>query len=256
MSTPAQVGVKLRKRTESEESIDSTMYRSAIGCLLYLANCTRPDISYAVSYAARFSSDPTTKHWNYVKHILKYVKSTLETGIIYKKCKSLTIETFSDSDFASDTEQCKSTTGNITLINGSPTNSNNSQQQTVYNSSVNSNKQSTIALSTTEAETIALTSAVRNVLYLNKIFSDLKLNVKLPLKIFGDNNAANSIVSNNINSNRTKHMTVKYAFIKSLIDSKQIQIHRVDSAENRADILTNALPKVAINIHKSNLNLE
>ena len=80
--------------------------------------------------------------------------------------------------------------------------------------------------------------------------------MKLPLKIFGDNNAANSIVSNNINSNRTKHMTVKYAFIKSLIDSKQIQIHRVDSAENRADILTKALPKVAINIHKSNLNLE
>ena len=243
VSTPAQVGVKLRKRTESEESVDSTMYRSAIGCLLYLANCTRPDISYAVSYAARFSSDPTTKHWNYVKHILKYVKSTLETGIIYKKCKSLTIETFSDSDFASDTEQCKSTTGNITLINGSPI-------------SWNSNKQSTIALSTTEAETIALTSAVRNALYLNKIFSDLKLNVKLPLKIFGDNNAANSIVSNNINSNRTKHMTVKYAFIKSLIDSKQIQIHRVDSAENRADILTKALPKVAISIHKSNLNLE
>ena len=219
------------------------MYRSAIGCLLYLANCTRPDISYAVSYAARFSSDPTTKHWNYVKHILKYVKSTLETGIIYKKCKSLTIETISDSDYASDTEQCKSTTGNITLINGSPI-------------SCNSNKQSTIALSTTEAETIALMSAVQNALYLNKIFSDLKLKVKLPLKIFGDNNAANSIVSNNINSNRTKHMTVKYAFIKSLIDSKQIQIHRVDSAENRADILTKALPKVAISIHKSNLNLE
>ena len=100
MSTPAQVGVKLRKRTEYDESVDSTMYRSAIGCLLYLANCTRPDISYAVSYAARFSSDPTTKHWNYVKHILKYVKSTLETGIIYKKYKSLIIETF--SDFASE----------------------------------------------------------------------------------------------------------------------------------------------------------
>ena len=84
----------------------------------------------------------------------------------------MTIETF--SDFASDTEQCKSTTGNITLINGSPI-------------SWNSNKQSTIALSTIEAETIALTSAVRNALYLNKIFSDLKLNVlkksKLNLKL-------------------------------------------------------------------------
>ena len=158
VTTPAQVGVKLRKRTESEESIDSTMYRSAIGCVLYLANCTRPDISYAVSYSARFSSDPTTKHWNYVKHVLKYIiKSTLETGIIYKKCKSLTIESFSDSDFASDTEQCKSTTGNITLTNGSPI-------------SWTSSKQSTIALSTTEAEIIALTSVVRNALYLNKIF--------------------------------------------------------------------------------------
>ena len=180
---------------------------------------------YIVSYAAIFSSDPTTKHWNYVKHILKYIKSTLETGIIYKKCESLTIESFSDSDFASDTEQCKSTTGNITLIDGSPI-------------SWKSSKQSTIALSTTEAELIALTSAVRNSLYLNKIFSDIKINVKLPLKIFGDNNAANSIVSNDINSNRIKHMTVKYAFIKSLVDSKKIQIHRVDSAENRTDMLT------------------
>ena len=103
-----------------------------------MENCTRPDISYAVSYDARFSSDPTMKHWNYVKHILKYAKSTLETGIIYKKCKSLTIETFSDSDFASDTEQCKSTTRNITLINGSPI-------------SWNSNKQSTIALFSAES---------------------------------------------------------------------------------------------------------
>ena len=90
-----------------------------------------------MSYAARFSSDPTTKHWNYVKHLMEYVRSTLETVIIYKKCKSLTIESFSDSDFASYTEQCKSTTGNITLINSSPI-------------SWNSSKQSTIALSTTD----------------------------------------------------------------------------------------------------------
>ena len=113
------------------------------------------------------SQEPTTKHWNYVKHFKKYVRSTLETGIIYKKCMSLTIESF--SDFASDTEQWKSTAGNITLINGFPI-------------SWNSSKQSTIALSTTEDEIIALTSVVRNALYLNKTFSDLKINVKLPLQ--------------------------------------------------------------------------
>ena len=101
-----------------------------------------------------------------------------------------------------------------------------------------------------------MTSAVRNALYLNKIFSDLKINVKLPLKVIGDNNAANSIVSDDINSNGSEHMIVKYEFIKSFVDSKQIQIVRVDSAENRADMLNKAQLMVAIRIHKSKMNVE
>ena len=158
----------------------------------------------AVSYAAIFSSDPTVKHWNFVKHVHKCVKSTLETGIVYKKCNSLSIESF---DLASDTEQCKYITGSITLINSSPI----TAEDNSY----------TISLSTTKAAINALTSAVRNALYLDTIFSDLKINVEL--KFFGDNNAANSIVSININRNRSKYMAVKYAFISHLLSLIQIK---------------------------------
>ena len=77
------------------------------------------------------------------------------------------------------------------------------------------------------------------------------------MRIFGDNNAVNSIiVSNHINSNRSKSMTAKYAFIKSLFDPKKIQMVPVDSAENRTDMLSEALPKAAISIHKSKIIVE
>ena len=243
VSTPAQPGLKLTKRNENEESIDSTIYRSAIGGLLFSANSTRPDLIFPVSYASRFSSDPSITHWKYVKHILRYLNATRNFRITYKSCENDQIEFHADADFASDTVDYKSTTGNVVLFNKSPV-------------SWMSCKQTVVAISTTDAEIISLTSCVRTAIHFNKLLNDLQLKQKLPLEIFGDNNSANMIVTNNVKSNRTKHILVKYAFVKDNIDKNLVKIIRVDSCRNRADMLTKSLPRVTLALHLQEMNVD
>lgn len=243
VTTPGQPGLKLHKRKTDEESFDSTTYRSAIGGLLFLANSTRPDLTFPVSYASRFSSDPSVTHWKFVKHILRYLNSTRTVGIIYKFCKDVKIKFHADADFASDTVDLKSTTGNVVLFNESPV-------------SWTSIKQSIVAISTTDAEIISLTSCVRTALNFKNLLKDLQVKFELPLEISGDNNSANTIVTNNVKSNKTKHLLVKYSFIKDNIDRNLVKIIRVDSCNNRADLLTKSLPRVKFSLHLQEMNVE
>ena len=210
---------------------------------MFLSNCTRPDLSYAVNYASRFASDPSMEHWKFVKHIMRYVSATSSVGLVYKCTNQFNIKFFSDSDFASDTVSSKSTTGNITIINGTPV-------QWV------SSRQGPISLSSTEAEIIALTTCAKNAIHFTALLNGLEIKNDLPAKIYGDNSSANLIVTNNINSSRTKHMSVKYNFIKDHIESKRITIIKVHTAENLADFLTKALSHVKLNSLMNIINIK
>jgi hypothetical protein len=88
-------------------------YLSAIGALTYLANCTRPDIAFSVNLLARFSSAPTKRHWNGIKHILRYLKGTIDMGLFYSKEKGSTIVGYADAGYLSDPHKAKSQTGYV-----------------------------------------------------------------------------------------------------------------------------------------------
>ena len=85
VSTPVDTSTKLVKATSDDECIDQQLYQSAIGSLLHLSVSTKPDITYAISTLARFSSNPTKQHWTALKHILRYLKGTVNYGIKYSK---------------------------------------------------------------------------------------------------------------------------------------------------------------------------
>ena len=100
-STPMESNIKLMKATEADELADKERYTSCIGSLLYLSCKTRPDITFAVSYLARFSSAPTAFHWTAVKRLLRYLKGTSNYGLVYSRsnCELLG---YCDADYAGD----------------------------------------------------------------------------------------------------------------------------------------------------------
>ena len=160
VSTPVDTGVKLMKASEETPVISQELYQSAVGSLLYLSTWTRPDITYAVNNVARFCARPTKEHWMAVKRIFRYLKGTQDYGLQYHKEGSAECVGYSDADWAGDTEDRKSTSGYLFSLNGGLV-------------SWRSKNQSCVALSTAEAEYMALASAAQEALWLRQLTSDL-----------------------------------------------------------------------------------
>ncbi|KAK9675902.1 hypothetical protein RND81_11G040000 [Saponaria officinalis] len=204
-------------------------FRSLVGGLNYLTH-TRPDIAYSVSLVSRYLHCPTKQHFGAAKRILRYVASNVEFGIWYSKKSSLKLIGFMDSDWAGSLDDRKSTSGNIfSLGSGAVTWS--------------SKKQETVALSSSEAEYTAATSAVRQVLWLRKLLTDLGCVQTEATEIYCDNRAANAMSKNPAFHARTKHIDVQHHFIRQLVSDGKLVLKFCGTNEQVADIFTKALPQ-------------
>ena len=163
--------------------VDPVLYQSAVGSLLYLSNWTRPDITYAVSNVSRFCTNPTQQHWTAVKRIMRYLKGTSNHGLIYSKKYSKSCVGFSDADWAGDVNDRKSTSGYLFKISGAPV-------------SWRSKKQACVALSTAEAEYMALSSAAQEATWLRQLTKDLQNGLTRPTVIHEDNQSAICMAKN------------------------------------------------------------
>ena len=158
--TPADSNNKLSSdqspTTEREkQQMQSTPYKQAVGALIFLASVSRPDISAAVQKVARFFANPGQQHWVAVKRIMRYLSGTQDASIHYEAKKEVKLTAFADSDFAGDSEKSQSTSGIVLLVN---------QKPVMWMSRL----QSTIALSTAEAEHNAITEAAKEIVWSNK----------------------------------------------------------------------------------------
>ncbi|CAK1579746.1 unnamed protein product [Parnassius mnemosyne] len=223
-STPADVNVIMTKN--EDENIINFPYRELIGSLLFLCSVSRPDISFAVNVLSRYVNNPSQQHVNAVKRIVRYLINTKDLCIKYGESDGLIC--YSDSDYASDVDTRKSTTGNIFMMNGGPI-------------TWSSQKQKTIALSTTEAEFVAACEAAKEMIWLRQLMLDLGENCKC-VTMFIDNQSAIKLINNPIYHKRTKHIDVKYYFIREKVELGMIKINYVPSKDQLADILTKALP--------------
>lgn len=246
VSTPVDVNVKLDKsmspKTEKERNeMKSVPYQEAVGSLLYAAQGTRPDISYAVNLVSRYSKDPGVQHWNAVKRIFRYLKGTISAKIQYLKSRDPKVTGFSDSDWASDIDGRKSITGFVfTKCGGAITWS--------------TRKQQTVALSTTEAEYMALSAATQEAMWLKKL--DDEFGGKSKMTIFCDNISANVLTKNESYHSRTKHIDVKHHFIREKVENSVIQVIYLCTDDMVADVLTKGLPRDKHNIHSMRMGVQ
>lgn len=222
---------EILNKDEEGMPVDSTNFKSMIGGLRYLVQ-TRPDLPYSAGIVSRFMERPTLMHQNAVKRILRYVKGTMDLGLVYTKDeKNNVVIGYSDSDLAGNVEDRKSTGGMIFYLTKSLI-------------TWNSQKQMCVALSSCEGEFTAATAASCQAVWLRKLLSQITGLYIQPVTLFIDNKSAIDLAKNPVFHGRSKHIDIRFHFIRECIENGDIIVKHICSDEQRADSLTKALNAV------------
>ena len=197
---------------------------------MFLTNVTRPDLSFCVNFLSRFVNNFDISHWSAVKKVLRYLKGTCNFGILYKQVEKekFILNAFSDSDFAGDLDQRKSTSGFLLHLANSPI---------IWFS----RRQSVIALSTSEAEYIAASVGARDVIWAKRLLCELNFTNDESVSLHIDNESALQWCKYPINNRKTRHIELPYHFIRQQVELKRINVVKVSSDLQLADILTKNL---------------
>ena len=232
LSVPADPHTQLSHLSSVDSSPPSQFpYQTIVGCLQFACIGTRPDISYAVSVAAKYCSNPSPAHCNALRRILKYLAGTLSLGLSFSgNNHPLSLTAYSDADFAMDLDDRKSRTGFILFVNHGP----------VYWAS---RKQASCASSTTEAEYLAASSTTKEIIWHRRLLTSLGKSPSSPTPLFTDNQSALRLIKNPEFHRRTKHIDVQYHVIREAFLADLLLPSFVPSHDQLADIFTKALPK-------------
>lgn len=210
-------------------------YLSAIGALMYLASHTRPDICFAVNLLARFSSCPTQRHWNGIKHILRYLQGTKDLGLFYTNETKDGLVGFADAGYLSDPHRARSQTGYVFTHGGTAI-------------SWRSMKQTIAATSSNHSEILAMHEASRECVWLRSMTQHIRSDSGMvedngPTIIYEDNAACIAQLKDGyIKGDRTKHILPKFFFTHELQKAKEVNVVQIRSSENSADLFTKSLP--------------
>ena len=211
-------------------------YLSAIGALMYLANCTRPDIAFSVNLLARYSSAPTRRHWKGIQHILRYLSGTTDMGLFYSNKSKEKLLGYADAGYLSDPHKARSQTGYVFNYNGTAI-------------SWRSVKQTMVATSSNHSEIIAIHEASRECIWLRSMIHHIQESCGLssvkdkPTILFEDNAACIAQIKGGyIKGDRTKHISPKFFYTHELQKNGEIDVQQIRSSDNLADLFTKALP--------------
>ena len=228
--TPMEERLKLSRDSEAEEE-DATLYRKLVGSLRYLVH-TRPDLIFAVGYLSRFLQRPTAEHMAALKRVLRYVAGTINNGCFYRRgTGGAKLVGYSDSDYAGDVDNSHSTTGVLFFLGSSLI-------------SWHSLKQRVVTLSSCEAEYVVAVSAATQGMWLAWLLSDLKQEEVKPVELRVDNKSALALMKNPVFHERSKHIRVRYHFVRQCVEEGSIRADFVSTKDQLADIGTKALGRV------------
>jgi len=226
--TPMVIGCSLHANDESA-AVHQPTYRSMIRSLLYLTG-TRPDIMHGVGIVGIFQANPKETHLQAVKRIFKYLQGTQKYGLWYPRDTDLTLHAYKDTDWTESIDDRESTSGGAFFMG--------SRLVSWF-----SEKQSSIALSTAEAEYVAAASCCTQLLWMMQTLQDFQITCTPPISILCDNTSAISISKNPVMYSKTKHISIKYHFLREQVLEQKVKLEYVPSKEQVADILTKPLPR-------------
>lgn len=225
------------------EPFDKTYYMQLLGSVMFLMIGTRPDIAYTVNLLSRALKDPTHAHWIAGKRLLRYIAGSRNLGLEYKSDAIFpSEELFVDADWGNDKDR-RSITGMACTLGGTAV-------------SWSSKKQSTVALSSTEAEYQALTEAAKEAVWIRGFLKELGYQLNAPTRIYNDNTGAIALARDPVHHSRTKHIAIKHHFIRELLEKHVIVIKHMASEDMPADLLTKSLGATPTRDHRAYLGLQ
>lgn len=245
VSTPMAPNVHLSKSQSPESAADIARmhrvpYKEAVGSLMYAAMGTRPDIAFTVSTLAQFSQNPGWTHWEAVKRVFRYLLGTKTLCLIYGG-EQRGLEGFVDADGATQ-EHRRAITGYVFLVDGGAV-------------SWALKKQELVTLSTAESEYVAATHAAKEALWLRRLIGELLAPFEDPTPLNSNSQSAIALTKDGLYHARTKHIDVRYHFIRYCIEASSIRLLYCPTGEMTADILTKALPSTKVKHFASALGL-
>lgn len=226
VATPMDPNTKLGEAQE-EPAVDKQMYQRLVGKLIYLSH-TGPDIAYSVSVISQFMHNPRESHLQAAYRVLHYLKGSPGKGILFKRNSTLTLEAYTDADYAGSLVDRRSTSGYCTFLGGNLV-------------TWRSKKQNVVARSSAESEFRAIAQGLCELLWLKIILDDLRIELKGPMKLYCDNKSAINIAYNPVQHDRTKHIEIDRHFIKEKLENGLVCMSYVPSHQQLADVLTKGL---------------
>ena len=246
---PMLQGTKLSKTqspatTEDREVMNLKPYASAIGSIMYAMLCTRPDVAHAISLTSRYQSDPGLEHWTAVKNIFKYLRRTKDMFLVYGGEEELVAKCYVDASFDTDTDDSKSQSGYVFLMNGAAM-------------SWRSSKQPVVATSSTEAEYVAASEAAQEAVWMKEFITELGVvpSALDPMVIYCDNNGAIANAKEPRSHKNSKHIKRRFNSIRDYVKDGDIKICKVHTDLNVADPLTKALPRAKHDQHQNSMGV-
>jgi hypothetical protein len=204
------------------------LYRAVLRSVMWGQLATRPDLSFSVSLLSRFQANPGIDHWNALLHVIGYVKNTLDYGLTYLRDEELSPMAFVDADYGGCRDTRRSTSGYVFTMTGGPV-------------TWSSKRQSMVALSTVEAEYVAMSRCAQQMVWMQSWLDEVTIEHTRPGVMKGDCRGAIALTKNTKDHEKVKHIDIRHHYICELIQSEAITIEQIPSAENAADIFTKPL---------------
>ena len=208
--------------------MDDKPYRSVLGLVMWGQLATRPDLSFSVSLLRQFQANPGIKHWNALMHVMGYIKNTIDYGLTYSRNAKLSPHTFVDANYGGCRDTCRSTSGYVFMVVGGPVTG-------------SSKCQATVALSTVEAEYVAMSRCAQQMVWMHSWLNEVQVEYSVPGLLRGDNCGAIALMKNTKDHGKVKHIDICYHYIWELLQSRAITVEQVSSSDNLADMFTKPL---------------
>lgn len=228
VSTPLPVNCKLIKSDNKCLDDNVYKYRQLLGSLMYLSVCTRPDIAFACSQLSQFNTCFNMSHWQSAKRVLRYLAGTKNYGLYFYKDKHFDINAFTDADWANDLYDRKSYTGYVIKLGSCVIN-------------WEARKQRCTALSSTEAEYLAIADVCKDICFVKNFLSEI-MSKTFNVVVYNDNQSAQRLLLvKEYSHKRTKHIDLRYHFVKDLISKNSFCVRYLQTEKMVADVLTKPL---------------